>query len=194
MWLYHFCRWILILIFKIFFGLKVSGTSNIPLGGGFILASNHTSILDPMILGAASSRELNFMAKEELFKIPFFGILLRNVGAFPLKREQSDVSAIKEAIRRLKNGNGLVVFPEGTRNKNKNNFQVQSGIGMLSSKAKCPILPAFISGADRAMPAGAKVIKPARIKVRFGRPLEFNNDVPYEHIANKVMAQILSLK
>lgn len=190
--LYHFFRLILMFLCKIFFWLEASGKANIPKDGGFILASNHVSNLDPIILGVASSRELNFMAKEGLFRNRFFGWLFYKVGAFPVKRDYADVSAFKEAISRLKKGAALVIFPEGTRNK-KNN-QVQPGIGFLSSKANCPILPAFISGADKAMPPGSKFIKPSRIKVKFGRLLKFKNNQPYELIADKVMQEIIALK
>lgn len=191
--LYHFCRTILFFLFKVFCGLEVSGRENLPKKGAFILASNHTSNLDPMILGVASFRELNFMAKEDLFRNFLFGCLLKNVGAFPLKRDTVDISAIKEAINRLKKGAVLVIFPEGSRRK-ENNAQAQSGIGMLSSKAGCPVLPAFVSGADKVMPPGSKFIFPAKIRVKFGKPLNFDHKESYEFIADKVMQEILALK
>lgn len=194
MLLYLFSRLILIFILKVFFGLKVYGLTGIPRRGGFILASNHTSNLDPMILGVACNRPLNFMAKEDLFRSHFFGRLLLTVGAFPVKRNFVDISAIKEAINRLKNGGALVVFPEGTRSQNKDNMQGQPGIGMLSRKANCPILPAFISGADKAMPPGSRIIKPTKITVRFGSPMKFDNGSSYELIAEQTMKEIFALK
>ena len=194
MLLYHFFRLILISLSKIFLWLEVSGRTNIPKKGGFILASNHLSNLDPMILGVACYRELNFMAKEDLFRNGFFGRLISTVGAFPVKRDYGDVSAFKEAISRLKRGCALVIFPEGTRNQNTKNVQAQPGIGLLSSKANCPILPVFISGTDKAMPPGFRFIRPAKVKVKFGRLLCFESSQPYELIASKVMQEIISLK
>ncbi len=191
--LYHFLRYIFIFLCKIFFGLEVEGRNNIPARGGFILASNHASNLDPLILGVAASRELNFMAKDALFKNPLFGWLLFNVGAFPVKREYADVSAMKEAIGRLKKGSALLIFPAGSRSRG-NNVQAQPGVGMLSNKASCPVVPVFISGTDKALPVGARFIKPTKIRVRFGRILSFERNAAYELIASKVMGEILSLK
>ncbi len=190
--LYHFSRYILIILCKVLFSLETVGLSNIPRKGGFILASNHVSNLDPIILGVACRRELNFMAKEGLFRNFLFGKLLYNVGAFPVKREYADVSAIKEAIRRLERGSVLLIFPAGSRSKG-NSFQAQPGIGMLSSKASCPVLPVFISGTDKAMPPGAKFIKPTKIKVKFGLPLNFERSASYEIIASQVMSEIIAL-
>ncbi|MDP2938787.1 MAG: lysophospholipid acyltransferase family protein [Candidatus Omnitrophota bacterium] len=192
--LYHIFRFILILLFKIIFGLEVIGVENIPRRVGFILASNHLSNLDPLILGVACIRELNFMAKEDLFRNSFFSSLLDNVGAFPVRRDYVDVSAIKEAISRLKSGAVVLVFPEGTRGRSEDQLQVQLGVALLANKANCPILPAFITGADKAMPRGSKFIKPTKITVRFGRLLSFDKNQTYEQIANKVGDEIISLK
>ncbi len=194
MLLYSFCRLVLIFLLKVFFGLRVSGLSNVPVNAGFILASNHTSNLDPMILGAACNRPLNFMAKEDLFRIPVFGRLIPIVGAFPVKRDYVDISAIREAISRLKKGRALVIFPEGTRSQNRENTQGQPGIGLLSNKSNCAILPAFISGADKALPRGSKLIRPAKISVRFGKPMRFESSLSYELVAKQVMNGIFALK
>lgn len=179
-------------ILKIFCGFRAGGQGNIPRSGGFIIASNHRSNLDPIILGVGSSRVINFMAKEDLFKNIFFGSLLSWVGAFPIKRYSGDIAAIREAIQRLKKGRGLVIFPQGTRQQ-RLEIDVQPGIGLFATRAKVPVVPAFIAGSEKALPVGAKYFRPANIRVTFGKPLYFDNQKTYPEIAHEVMAEINKL-
>ncbi|MFZ5801197.1 MAG: lysophospholipid acyltransferase family protein [Candidatus Omnitrophota bacterium] len=189
--IYRFTRAIVIILLKIFFSFKVEGKENLPRGGGFILASNHTSNLDPIILGAACRRKVDYMAKEDLFKIPVFGWLITLVGAFPVKRESADIRAIKEAIKRLKCGRGLVIFPQGSRRNVLGD--VHGGIGILAFRAQAPVVPAFIFGSDKALPVGARFLRPTKIRVRFGKPLKFPLQSSYPQIAHEVMGSIHNL-
>jgi 1-acyl-sn-glycerol-3-phosphate acyltransferase len=124
----------------------VFGKKHIPKVGGFILASNHVSYLDPIALGVSSPRKLNYMARHDLFFNHWFSWLLSSVGSFPVKRDSADTSAIKEAMRRLTNGEPLVLFPEGSRRFNGKSSEPQPGIGFLASKLNIPVIPAFIKG------------------------------------------------
>ena len=179
---------------KLLFPVKVHGLKNIPSRGGFILASNHLSNLDPMLLGIASGRRLNYLAKESLFKNWFFSFFLYQVGAFPIKRGSSDVGAIKEALKRLKRGGGMVIFPEGTRRKTKDGTKsVQPGIGLVAAKSGVPVIPAFILNSEKVMPTGSKFIKPARITVSFGKPAQYSMSQSYYDVAQNIMDEIDSL-
>src|SRR3989338_365801 len=111
-WIAHV---LFVIVSKLIFPIKVKGREYIPAQNSFILASNHLSNLDPMILGLASRRRLSYIAKESLFKNKIFGVILHQVGAFPIKREAADFRAIRETLRRLKKGSPIVIFPEGTR-------------------------------------------------------------------------------
>lgn len=209
--LYNITRSLAFLLCKLLFALEARGEENIPREGGFILASNHASYLDPIVLGAVCRRKLNFMAKEELFGIPLFSRLILAVGAFPLKRNAVDLSALKEAMRRLENGGALVVFPEGRREFAYNSFaflEPQDGIGFLVAKLNMPVIPAFIQGSARALPRNAKFIRRAKICVYFGKPRSFSVNeaphtkktgneqnhierrMPYHDIAKKIMEDI----
>ena len=202
----------LILIFKIVFRIKVYGKKNIPKVGGFILASNHVSYLDPITLGVACPRKLNFMARHDLFCNPLFSWFITILGAFPLKRDSYDSSALKEAIRRLKNGNALVLFPEGSRSINGISNEPQPGIGFLVVKACVPVIPAFIRGTELVLPKGSKFIRLKTICVYFGKPRTFLYDeklsrdrkaegrqvsierrLPYQSIARTIMEDIRHL-
>ena len=181
-------------VFKIFFRIEVRGAENIPKHGGFILASNHVSFLDPLALGAASGRNFNFMARDSLFKIPVFGSLIKAVDAFPVKRDSADKAALKEAMRRVKSGGALALFPEGSRQSNGSVLeQPQPGIGFLAAKLAVPVIPAFISGTEKALPRHAKFIRLARVSVSFGKQISIEGRMPYEDIAMRIMDDIRHL-
>lgn len=178
---------------SVFFPVAVFGRDHIPRKGGFILASNHLSNLDPMILGLASGRRLNYVAKEALFRNKFFGFVLRQVGAFPIKRDSLDIRAIKEALRRLKKNGGTVIFPEGTRKSRNDKTEIQPGIGFLAVKSGVPVVPALIKGSERVLPPGVRFPRRGRITVRFGKATQYLEGNPYPEIASKIMHDISAL-
>jgi 1-acyl-sn-glycerol-3-phosphate acyltransferase len=181
-------------IFKILFRLKVKGAENIPKHGGFILASNHVSFLDPLALGAASGRNFNFMARHDLFSVPLFGKLIAAVNAFPVKRDSADKTALKEAMRRVKSGGALALFPQGSRQSSGSALeQPQPGIGFLAAKLAVPVIPAFISGTEKALPRHAKFIRLTPISVSFGKQISIEGRMPYEDIAMRIMDDIRHL-
>ena len=190
--LYKFGRTLSAVLSRLCFDLQVCGREHIPPTDGFIIASNHRSNLDPILLGVACNRIINFMAKEDLFKNRFFGSVLLGVGAFPIKRHSADIAAIREAIKRLHQGFGLLIFPQGTREQRRG-IDVQPGIGLLVSRAKVAIVPAFISGSENALPCGAKWFRCAKIRIAFGKPLFFVEEKSYPQIAHEVMREINKL-
>src|SRR5476649_340272 len=117
----------------LYFPYKAFNTRNIPRQGAFILASNHISNLDPVLLGICSVRRINFMAKIELFK-GLLGFFLTHLGAFPVKRGESDFGAMREALKRLKNGRVILIFVEGTRRIRNEPSKAQAGVGFLAMK------------------------------------------------------------
>lgn len=155
------------------------------------MAGNHVSLLDPIIIGVACPRKLNFMAKNDLFRVPFFSSIIRKLGAFPVKRNRMDTFALKEALRRLNAGNALVLFPEGRRSVgNDTLIPPRAGVGFLVSRVNIPIIPAFISGTEKALPKGAKFFRPVRINVHFGNQIYIKRDTPYQDIAFTIMKSI----
>jgi 1-acyl-sn-glycerol-3-phosphate acyltransferase len=146
-----------------------------------------------MVLSVACPRKLNFMAKEELFYNPLFSRLISKLGAFPVKRNSLDLSAVKEAMRRLKEGEILLLFPEGTRRKNGVSSVVRSGAGFFSVKLGVPVIPAFIRGTQIALPKGANFIRLTKISVRFGKQISIERRMPYKDIACHIMENIRHL-
>ncbi len=188
--LYNILKYSALLISRIIFQLKVSGKKNIPRKGAFILASNHASYLDPVVLAAACPRKLNFMARHDLFDIPVFSWVISHVDSFPVKRESPDPSAFKEAMRRLKAGKGLLVFPEGGRQVDGKLGEPEPGIGFLSVKLGVPVIPAFIKGTEKALPKGAKFIRPKKVAVYFGKQILVERRLSYQDIARIIMEDI----
>jgi 1-acyl-sn-glycerol-3-phosphate acyltransferase len=173
--LYRFFQPLAIILFKIFFLIRVKGKRNIPKKGGVIIASNHLSFLDPIALGAVSSRILSFWARDDLFHPPIFAWLMKKLNAYPLKRGKADLKTVKNAINRLKKGNALIIFPEGRRSRDGNIQKGETGCIWLSEKANVPIVPARIYGTGKAMPVNSWFIKPYPIKVIFGRAFKSNS-------------------
>lgn len=179
---------------NLYFSFEISGRENIPVKGGFLLASNHKSNLDPVILGVVSTRKLTFMAKDSLFKVPVFSWVLTHVNAFPVKRNTADTSALKSAIKRINSGGGLLIFPEGTRSESEETSKIQPGIGFIAAKTNAPVVPVFVSGTEVALPKGAKLIRWAKIKITFGKAVSYNKALPYQEIADRIMNNVRSLQ
>lgn len=190
--LYSFLRFIAAVISRVLLGFKAEGLEYIPKKGGFILASNHASYLDPVLLAVACPRKLSFMARHDLFSIPVLSQVISRVGAFPVKRDSADLSAIKEAMRRVRAGSPLLLFPEGRRRDYSDIQQTYPGIGFLAAKLNVPVVPAFVSGTEKAMPRGARFIRPARVLVRFKQQIVIDGKMPYEDIAKLIMKRINS--
>jgi 1-acyl-sn-glycerol-3-phosphate acyltransferase len=181
------------LVFKIFFKLQVKGREFLPKAKGFILVSNHVSNLDPIVLGTACAQNLHFMAKEELFRNPGCGWILRKVHAFPLRRQGADLGAIREAIRRVNRGGVLLIFPEGTRSTDGQLGPGHAGVGFLVDKLNVPVIPAFIKGTDKVLPKGSAFIRPTKISVQFGKQIPLERRVAYSDVADTVMQAIKQL-
>ena len=134
----------------LYFPFTAHQTRNIPRQGAFILASNHISNLDPVLLGICSMRRINFMAKIELFK-GALGYVLTRLGSFPVKRGEADFGAMREALRRLKEGRVILIFVEGTRRIGNEPSKAQAGVGFLAMKSGVPIVPVYVQGTNKVM-------------------------------------------
>ena len=168
---YIIAKFIFLIIFKLFFRLKVSGQENIPQNGPFIIVANHSSLLDPIILGISIKPKIIFVAAAYLFEIGWLGYLLRKANSIPVQRE-NDIKAIKQSLKILRQGRVLGIFPEGGIDRQKNNLPVRAGAAYLATKAGAPIVPVRIKGADRALPRGAKFIRSLnKIEVEIKKPI-----------------------
>ncbi len=184
------------------FRLRAFGREHVPDTGPLIVASNHASFLDPPAIGVGVwNRQVRFMARDSLFRVPVLGWILRRVGVIPLRRESGDVAALRTGLRVLKDGGVLGVFPEGTRSRDGRMQRARGGVGFLILKSGVPVVPAYIDGAYRALPKGRLLVRPTRITVRFGEPIqpeEFTGfgrgQEAYEQVGALVMERIAALR
>lgn len=179
-------------------GLIVTGRDKIPLTGGVIIASNHISYLDPPILGAVMPRQTTFMARKELLNIPLLGRIIK-LYSFPIDRGKTLPSTIKDSVKRLKNGELLLIFPEGRRSETEKLLEGKRGIGMIAGLSKSPVVPALITGSNKALPFDAKWLKRARISIVFGNPIypgaaHEKDKNQYKDITQRIMFAIGELK
>ena len=190
---YWIVRFLTLCFSKIFFPFQVHGVENILPRGAFIYASNHISYLDPVVLAISCQRRISFVAKDSLFKNKLFGWFISNLDAFPIKRESADIGAIRETIKRLKQGRAVLIFPQGTRIHDPDFRKVESGIGMITVKSGVPVVPVYVTGTDRALPEGAKFFKRYPITIYIGKAVSYSPQDPYSDIASDIMNKILSL-
>lgn len=170
---YKIVRAVLDFIFFIIFRLHVEGRENVPQTGAIIVAPNHKSDWDPPLIGVAfNTRIIHYMAKEELFKNPFLGWLIRQFGTFPVKRGTVDRTAIRQALRELKAGNPLGIFPEGTRIQREGLGRFHSGMASLALMTGTPVVPVAVIG-SRWMPH-----KKGSLAVLIGKPVEVKKQRP----------------
>jgi 1-acyl-sn-glycerol-3-phosphate acyltransferase len=140
-------------LFFYFLGLKVEGLSNLPSTGAVIIAANHVSNWDPVVIALALDRPIHFMGKSELFKCEILGIFLKKLNAFPVRKDVPDRQAIKKALQVLSEGQVLGIFPEGGRNFT-GDMKAQSGVVLLALKSGAPIVLVGCMGTNHRLPWG----------------------------------------
>ncbi len=183
-------------------GWEVRGRENIPRSGGLIVASNHISFWDPPLVGTAAVRELHFLAKEELFRPPILGQLIRSYHAIPIRRGVADLSGLARAMEVLRGGQALIMFPEGSRMRDGELHPARPGVGMLAVNTDAAIVPCYISGSDRP---GRWMLRRGRLRVWFGgarswKELAGNQAelepgrALYQGVSDGVMHEIAALK
>lgn len=158
-------------LFVTLFRIRVFGREHLPRTGGVLVVSNHQSYLDPVLAAVGMPRPFNPMARASLFRFAPFAWLIRSLYAFPVQRTSADLRAIREALRRLKGGAVVLMFPEGTRTRDGGIGRLQSGPVMLAERARVPILPVVIDGAFEAWPRSRPVPWVHPIRVAYGRPV-----------------------
>lgn len=180
--------------FRLFHFVRIEGKENVPKNGPLILASNHTSFYDPPLLGSLSPRYCRFLARESLFKFPVFGRLIFLLGAMPIKREAADKSAIVQSIKLLKEGETIIVFPEGTRTRDGNLGVMKTGVISLAIHSNATIVPATIYNGYKAWNRHKKLPKLfVPLKIVFHEPLtipQVENKADSKAIQEEVLKQL----
>lgn len=179
-------------IFVLYFKGRVFGLRNVPATGGVLLACNHQSYFDPVAATLPLYREGNYMARDTLFINPYFRRLIESLNAFPVKRGAADVGAVKEIMRRLKDGRIVVVFPEATRTRDGSIGEVNANSLAIAKKTKVAIVPTVIDGAFEAWPRSQVLPGPERVYVSYAEAItpEQVEAWPLEEIAATVTRRL----
>jgi 1-acyl-sn-glycerol-3-phosphate acyltransferase len=203
---YHFWYTLSKVVARFFFSLRVIHPERMIEVGPVILASSHQSYFDPPLVGTCSKRDVYYLARKTLLDIPFLGKLLPHINVIPVDRDGNDMSALKTIIRLIRSGNGVVLFPEGTRTSDGSLGRGKQGIGLVIAKTKAPVQPIRIFGAREAFPKGAGKINAVPITVVVGEPIRFTPEeldaatyggderVLYQALSDRVMEAIAALQ
>ena len=194
-------------MFAVYFRWRAYGAENVPLKGGVILASNHASFLDPPLVGSGLKRDINYLARESLFRFPGIGALLRSWNAVPVDRDGGGAKGLKTILDRLLAGGGIILFPEGTRTLDGKLQPARSGIGLTVIKSDAVVLPVRTFGTFEAYGRNHKFPRPFRVVVKYGEPMRFEKlraeakecsrvrlKEIYQEVADKIMTAIAKLE
>ena len=190
-------------LFKLYFRRWEAGSENVPLAGPVILAANHASYMDPPLVGSSCPRPISCLARETLFTDGWFGRLLRAVGAVPVDRDGASGKGVKTILDRLLSGDGIVLFPEGTRTRDGRLQAARAGIGLIVLKSGAPVVPVRVFGTYEAYGRHRIVPRPRRIGIRYGPALRFEAQVAeaatasrprvkelYQQVADEILSAI----
>ena len=153
--------------------MKIIHADRVPATGPVLIVANHVSYLDPPLVGCdITQREVTYLARAGLFKVPLFGRLIRAVNSVPIREGQGDVRAIRDILERIKRGEAVLIFPEGSRSYDGAMVPFRSGASLIIRRAKCPVIPVGIDGAFDAWPRTKAFPKLGqRVLVLFGHPI-----------------------
>jgi len=181
--------WIILKIyFFIFYRFKTVGRENIPETGGLVFCSNHASMMDPLILAMTTKRRVYYVAKKELFAVKFISVVLKSLGAFPVDRQNTDMTAYKKSIDLLKDGRIIGVFAEGSRHKKLDAKNAKSGVALFALKSGAEVLPISISSSYKLFSTIRVNIGPA-VDLNEYREKKIKTDMLNE-ITKKIMDEI----
>jgi len=156
---------------RFFHGVQFRGIENVPKWGPVILASNHPSYFDPILLSVGIERRIRFFALRSILELPGIGWLVRRWGVFPVIRGGDNERSVRKALRALARGQAVGIFPEGRRSSNRRMGEVRPGVGRLAIESGAPVVPVTIFGAFRAWPRTAAIPQPAKIVVVYHAPV-----------------------
>lgn len=166
-------RWFFRILTALVFRVRVHGLEHYPESGPCLICSNHQSFLDPIILGVVCPRPVNYMARKSLFRFAPLARFMTFNDAFSIDREATGLDGIRECLKRLKRGETVVMFPEGTRTPDGNLQPVQPGFSLMARRTRACLLPVAIEGCFQAYSRHATLPRGGRVHVVIGRPIEF---------------------
>ncbi|MDR2441197.1 MAG: 1-acyl-sn-glycerol-3-phosphate acyltransferase [Planctomycetaceae bacterium] len=193
---YYLIRIPVNLFFMIFYGVRFYGRNNMPNEGGVVVISNHQSYFDPPLIAAGLRRRLNFLSRKSLFRVRFFAWLIDMLDAIPLETEGIGFEGIKESLKRLRNGEMVLIFPEGARTWGGEIAPFLQGSLILAQRSKATILPTAVSGCYESWHRTKKFPRLwGKIRVIYGKPIPYSEfkDLNEEELRQLLESQIAEL-
>jgi len=198
--IYQCCKFGVWLLCHTYFRVTYRGRENLPGSGAALLACHHSSYIDPVVIGLGVPRIVSYLAREDLFRTPLKW-LIRHLFAYPISRDSSDLRAIKQAQKLLKEGSIVLLFPEGTRTDNGRVKEFKAGVGLVALRAQVPVVPVYVQGAYQLWPRRQKFPRPGRMRVYYGPPLlpadyaeEPRNRTGFTRIARELEERVKNLE
>lgn len=195
------------MIFGTYFRWRVYHPERVPLTGPVILASNHASYIDPPLVGSGVSRQINFLAKDAIFKVPVLASILRSWEVVPVDRDGGTGRGLKTILDRLSRGGAIILFPEGTRSRHGELNPARSGLGLTVIKSSAPVVPVRVFGTFAAFGADKLLPRPKQLIVKYGKPMMFETlraeaetcakprlKEIYQQVSNEVLQAIAALE
>lgn len=200
--LYGICHYAIQVMADAFYRGEIAGTENLPKRGGFIIAANHNSHLDPPLIGSRVPRQMCFFARKTLWKPGIASWWMDSVGCIPVDRDGgSDIQAMKRVLRALADEKILILFPEGTRSPNGQLQAPKPGVGFMACKTRAPVVPARIFGSFEAFGRNSSLKLGVPVSVVFGKPIPvevFDNPKDgkerYQRASERIMQRIAALE
>jgi 1-acyl-sn-glycerol-3-phosphate acyltransferase len=194
-------------MFQVYFRWRVYNAERVPLNGPVILASNHASYLDPPLVGAGLKRAINYLARENLFRFPVMGWVLRRWQVVPVDRDGGGAAGLRAILDRLLAGGAIILFPEGTRTRDGKLQAARSGIGLTVIKSSAPVVPVRVFGTYEAYGRHMILPRPHAVAVKYGQPMLFEElraearvcskarlKEIYQQVSDELMAAIAKLE
>jgi 1-acyl-sn-glycerol-3-phosphate acyltransferase len=194
-------------LYKFYFGCRYYDAERVPKDGPVILAANHASYIDPPLVGSGLRRGINYLAREDLFRFPVVGWVLRQWNSVPVDRDGGGAAGLRAILDRLLAGGAIILFPEGTRSRDGRLQPARSGVGLTVIKSNAPVVPVRVFGTFEAYGRHLRFPRPRRVAVKYGVPMQFEQlraeakvcakprlKQIYQQVADELMAAIALLE
>lgn len=178
---YRFLRLSARMLTVLLFRVRVEGRQHLQPDGGAMLLSSHQSVMDPVLVGLMDNHFISYLARHTLFRNPLFALLIRVLNAIEIDRERGGLSGLKEMLRRLKQGDRVLLFPEGTRTSDGALGPLKPGFIPIARRSNVPLIPVAVAGAYECMPRGSKWFQFHPIAMVVGNPI---NAADYESLSD----------
>jgi len=188
------------LLVRLLFRFRTVGARHVPTRGGVLIAVNHASYLDIPLVGCGLRRRAWYLGRQDLFGPRWVKAICRWLGWIPIRLSRLDREGFGQAVKLIKDGQAVVIYPEGGRTLDGRLRPGKPGIGVIVEQTGCPVVPAYIAGAYEVLPVDAVWVRFRPVRVTFGKPIDFTSDAQrltgkdfYRHVSRTVMERIAEL-